>query len=237
MTHAPGCVERPKGFGVRQGLEKDTVRGVYDRVAGRYDLQHGLLTARSDQRGRVLLVERTLQGADRVLDAGGGTGSTALLAAERVGASGRVTLMDLSDGMLAVARRRAKAAGLADRVELCAGDLVHLPFADGAFDAALSTYSMCPLYDPARGALELYRVVRPGGRLGIAHSAEPPARVTRWLADRVESVAWRFPWLSLGCRSVTVLPVLESAGARVLFKRYTGVPLWPFLVLVLEKPT
>jgi ubiquinone/menaquinone biosynthesis C-methylase UbiE len=221
---------------MRAALETDALKSVYSRVAGRYDLQHGLLTARSDQRGRRLLVERAVRPGDRVLDAGAGTGSTALLAAVRVGPDGRVTLLDLSDGMLAVARRRADSAGLTERMEMTTGDLVHLPFDDGSFNVALSTYGLCPVYDPAQAALELYRVVRPGGRIGVAHSTDPPGRLARWLADRVESVVWRFPWLSLGCRSVSVLPVLGQAGGRLLFVRRVGVALWPFLVFVLEKP-
>ena len=221
---------------MRQALDRDRLRGVYDRVARRYNFQHSFLTARSDQRGRELVVRQTVSAGSRVLDAGAGTGSTALLAAERTGPSGEVVLYDMSDGMLAVARRRLEDAGMGDRIEIQAGDISSLPFDDGGFDVALSTYSMCPLFAPEQGALELYRVVRPGGLVGIAHSAEPRSGWVRWLADRVEDVVWRFPWISLGCRSVSVLPALEEAGARVVFQKQIGVPLWPFAVFVVEKP-
>jgi len=55
----------------------------------------------------------------------------------------------------------------------------------------LSTYSLCPVADPAASALELYRVTRPGGMIGIAHSTEPSNPLVRWLADKVENIAWR----------------------------------------------
>lgn len=87
----------------------------------------------------------------------------------------------------------------------------------------------------AAGDDVLYRVTRPGGRIGIAHSAAPASRVVRRLAGWVESVVWRCPWLSLGCRPVEVLPALERAGGKVLFVKRIGVPLWPFLVFVVEK--
>ena len=221
---------------MRAGLGTDKLKAVYGKLAHRYDLQHALLTARSDQRGRKLLVRKAVREGDRVLDCGAGTGTTGLLAAQRVGPSGRVTMFDLSDSMLDVAREKVSREGLDDRVSFKTGDLAHLPFDDGELDVVLSTYSLCPVGDPANGALELYRVTRPGGRLGIAHSTEPDNPVLRWLGDRVERIAWRFPWLSMGCRAVEVLPALEQAGARVVFEKTLGVPLWPFFVFVVEKP-
>ncbi|MDH3292404.1 MAG: class I SAM-dependent methyltransferase [Gemmatimonadota bacterium] len=221
---------------MREGLVTATLVSVYDRVAARYDLQHGLLTAHSDQRGRRLVVAKAVREADTILDCGAGTGSSALLAARRAGARGRVTLFDLSRAMLHVARERAEAASGTAPMTFGVGDLLHLPFADGTFDVALSTYSLCPVSDPVRGALEMFRVVKPGGRIGIAHSAEPRGALRRWLADKVESLVWRFPSISLGCRSVAVLPALKQAGARLRFEAHIGIPLWPFAVFVLEKP-
>jgi len=221
---------------VRNALSLDELRNVYARIATRYDVQHGLITARADQRGRTLLVEKSVSLADNVLDCGAGTGTTGILAAKQVGSRGKVTFFDLSDEMLTIARQKVVEAGLQDRVVFQTGDAVHLPYRNGEFDVVLSTYSMCPLYDPEQGALELYRVTRPGGKIGVAHSTEPTNPVVKWLADRVEDWAWRFPSLSMGCRSVEVLPALIRAGGTVLFSRHIGVPLWPFLVFVIEKP-
>jgi ubiquinone/menaquinone biosynthesis C-methylase UbiE len=142
-----------------------------------------------------------------------------------VGSKGKVTLFDLSEGMLTVAQEKASREGLTDRLTFQTGDMVHLPFADDGFDVVLSTYSLCPLYDPKKGALELYRVARPGGRIGVAHSTTPRNPIVRWLGDQVEDIAWRFPWLSMGCRAVNVLPALENAGARLVLLKHIAVPL------------
>lgn len=221
---------------MRTAMETTALRTVYDRLAGHYDVLHGLLTAGSDRRGRALLVERAVHNGDLVLDCGAGTGSTGLLAAQWAGSQGRVVMYDLSEGMLHVAWQKVSQTNLLDRVDFELGDLVRLPFADASFDVALSTYSLCPVYDPQAGATELLRVVKPGGRIGVAHSAQPATRWVRWLGDRVEDLAWHFPAVSMGCRAVSVLPTFERCGCRVVFRKRIGVPLWPFLVFVVEKP-
>lgn len=221
---------------MREALDKEKLKAVYDRVARRYDSQHSFLSAKSDQRGRTILVDKTVSPGDKVLDCGAGTGSTALLATRKIGKSGKVVLLDMSEGMLTVARDRVAQAGFSDGVEFAIGDMLNLPHEDSSFDAALSTYSMCPLHDPAKGAMELFRVVRPGGRIGVAHSTDPETALAKWLADKVESVVWLIPSISLGCRSVSVLPTLEQIGCRTIFKKHIGIPLWPFLVFVVEKP-
>ena len=131
-------------------------------------------------------------------------------------------LLDASERMLEVA---AEKAHLKQRIRFCTGDMLDLPFADATFDLVLSTYSTCPLYDPAQGALEMYRVLKPEGRLGVAHSATPRNRSVRLLANVIESAVWRIPRISLGCRPVTVLPALEKAGASVIFRRTLRIPL------------
>lgn len=221
---------------MRKALSMEELKGIYGHIAKRYDFQHALITFSADQRGRRILVENAVNEGDAVLDCGAGTGTTGIMAAKKVGQSGKVTLFDLSEDMLSVAWEKVIQEHLQERVAFRTGDMVHLPFDDESFDVVLSTYSLCPLYDPKKGALELYRVTKPGGKLGVGHSAEPKSRIAKYLADRVEDIAWHFPWLSMGCRSVDVLPALEKAGGRVLLSKHIGVFLWPFLVFVIEKP-
>lgn len=221
---------------MRDSLSVEELRGIYARIAKRYDIQHALTTAKTDQKGRKLLVEFSVSEGDTVLDCGSGTGTTGIMAAKKVGPNGKVIFFDLSEAMLSVARGKVDRENLAERVVFRTGDMVHLPFDDNSFEVVLSTYSLCPLYDPEKGALELYRVTKPGGKIAVAHSTEPKNPVLKWLAKRIEDLAWHFPWLSMGCRFVHVLPALEGAGGKVLFSKNTGIPLWPFFIFVVQKP-
>ncbi len=144
----------------RPALDTVKLKALYQRAAWRYDRQHRLLTLASDQRGRELVVRHTVRPGDRVLDAGCGTGATARLAAQAAGPTGFVAGLDLTPDMLELARRKTVAGGATP--VLAIGDMTALPFVGESFDCVLSSYSVCPLSDPERGALELYRVVAPG---------------------------------------------------------------------------
>jgi SAM-dependent methyltransferase len=108
---------------------------------------------------------------DRVLDVGCGTGVLAREAAVRVGPSGRVTGLDLNEGMLAVARR------LRPEIDWRKGDALDLPFAERAFDVVVSQFALMFLPDRPRGLREMWRVLAPGGRLAVAVCA--PLEETR----------------------------------------------------------
>lgn len=107
----------------------------------------------------------------RVVDVAAGTGTLALLAAERGAA--RVDAVDFAPGMVARLEQRARALGLA-QVAARVADGHALPFPDGTFDAAFSLAGVIFFQDRARGLAELARVVRPGGAV-VVSSWPPPA--------------------------------------------------------------
>lgn len=152
---------------MRDSLSVEELRGIYARIAKRYDIQHALTTAKTDQKGRKLLVEFSVSEGDTVLDCRSGTGTTGIMAAKKVDPNGKVIFFDLSEAMLSVARGKVDREKLAERVVFRTGDMVHLPFDDNSFEVVLSTYSLCPLYDPEKGALELYRVTKRVARLPL----------------------------------------------------------------------
>jgi ubiquinone/menaquinone biosynthesis C-methylase UbiE len=114
----------------------------------------------------VLLELARLQPGERVFDAACGTGVVARAASPCVGATGKVTGVDLNPGMLEVARATAGEAGQA--IAWREGNLEALPFADGSFDVVLCQQGLqfCP--NKAAAVKELNRVLREGGRLVLS---------------------------------------------------------------------
>jgi SAM-dependent methyltransferase len=113
--------------------------------------------------GEDLAEAADVRAGERVLDVAAGNGNATLAAARRFA---EVTSTDYVAALLDKAAERARAEGLA--VSFQVADVEALPFADGQFDAALSTFGAMFAPDHPRTASELLRVVRPGGRIGIA---------------------------------------------------------------------
>jgi len=218
-----------------KALDNKTLLTTYRKKAKHYDFYHGFVTMGADQRGRKLLVKQCVKSGFKILDAGGGTGTTAIMAAKIAGDSGRVTLLDLSKYMIDIARKKAAELAL-NNIDFMVGDLYQLPFEDNYFDTVLSSYSTCPLANPEKGVLEMLRVLKPGSFLGIAHSTEPDNKILKWMAQKFEQFIWLFPSISLGCRAVKVLPALLDAGANLVMNKKFGVPLYPFRVIIVRKP-
>ncbi len=102
-----------------------------------------------------------------VLDLGSGAGFDAFLAAERVGPLGRVIGVDMTDEMLALARRNAAARG-ATNVEFRQGRLEALPVEDGTVDLVISNCVVNLVPDKAAAFREMARVLKPGGTISVS---------------------------------------------------------------------
>ncbi len=118
-----------------------------------------------------------LRAGQRVLDVATGHGNAALAAARR---ECDVTGIDFTPALLEQARGRAAAEHLP--VHFQEGDAEELPFADGTFDAVLSTFGVSLVADQHKGAQEVLRVCRNGGKIGLANWAPTNANVAE---DRV----------------------------------------------------
>jgi SAM-dependent methyltransferase len=104
---------------------------------------------------------------ERVLDVASGAGATALPAADRVGPTGSVLAMDLSDKLLGLATGAARERGLA-QLHVRVGDFEHTGFADASYDVVLCSLGIFFAADIEAALTELWRLVAPGGRLAVS---------------------------------------------------------------------
>ena len=108
-----------------------------------------------------------LREGERVLDLGSGGGIDVLLSARRVGASGFAYGVDMTTEMLDLARANATAAG-ATNVEFLLGTIEDVPLPDAAVDVVISNCVINLSVDKPKVIAEMFRVLAPGGRLGIS---------------------------------------------------------------------
>ncbi len=158
---------------------------------------------------------------ERVLDIGSGPGLLAEALAATVGPKGRVCGIDTSEPMLEMARRRCEAHSHAEFGQADAGKL---PYADSSFDAAVSTQVYEYVADMPNALAELFRVLRPGGRVAILDTdydslvihTEDPERMARVLR------AWDEHFVHRGLPRV-LTPLLRDAGFTVC--RRSAIPI------------
>jgi demethylmenaquinone methyltransferase / 2-methoxy-6-polyprenyl-1,4-benzoquinol methylase len=150
----------------------EQVQGMFDRIAGRYDLLNSLMTAGLHHSWRQRAADRAqVSPGDAVLDVCCGTGDLAFELARRVAPGGHVVGCDFSEQMLDLAREKAAEREAPVRFEWA--DALELPYDDGRFDAVTVGFGVRNFADRDRGLREMARVLRPGGRLAILEFTEP----------------------------------------------------------------
>lgn len=190
----------------------EEARSSYNRLSGFY----GLLSSGSEKRFVKEAVDRFLEpgAGELLLEPGFGSGRLLVALAERVGPAGRVYGIDISDGMVAVARKRVSKSGLEERVLLTRGDACEMPYEGGFFDGAFISFTLelFPDEDIPRVLGECMRVLKPGGRLCVAGMSD---RGKKGLMTRL--YLWshrRFPRF-VNCRPIFVEGALHAAGFYV----------------------
>jgi L-amino acid N-acyltransferase YncA/2-polyprenyl-3-methyl-5-hydroxy-6-metoxy-1,4-benzoquinol methylase len=196
----------PGGFGA----------AAYDDVSG---LPEGAVRASLGCGNPVAVAE--LRPGETVLDLGSGGGIDVLLSARRVGPAGRAYGLDATPEMIGLARANAAAAGAAN-AEFLLGSIEDVPLADGQVDVVISNCVINLSADKPRVLAEAFRVLRPGGRLGVSDviaddDAEPVQRAaaeqrTGCTTGTVMASEYRQQLLAAGFTQVTITPATDAGG-------------------------
>ena len=154
-------------FGYQSVDEQDKarrVRGVFDSVAGKYDLMNDLMSGGLHRAWKAYTVMvANLREGQRVLDIAGGTGDLALAFSKKVGTTGQVVHTDINEAMLRTGRDRLLDAGVILPTVLC--DAEKLPFPDGHFDVVSVAFGLRNMTHKDAALREMARVLKPGGKL------------------------------------------------------------------------
>jgi demethylmenaquinone methyltransferase/2-methoxy-6-polyprenyl-1,4-benzoquinol methylase len=150
------------------------VRGVFDSVAGRYDLMNDLMSGGLHRLWKRFALSQTgLRPGQRALDVAAGTGDLGAGMARQVGREGRVVLTDINREMLARGRDRLIDRGLAAQVAFVIANAECLPFADASFDCVTIGFGLRNVTDKPAALASMRRVLRPGGRLLVLEFSKP----------------------------------------------------------------
>ena len=149
----------------------DEVAGMFDEVAKGYDRTNALLSGGNSVLWRMATVKALdLKPDERVLDVAAGTG-TSSKALQKTGAT--VVALDFSPGMVAEGRKRHP------DIEFVEGDAEALPFPSASFDAVTISFGLRNVNQPQVAIGEMYRVLKPGGRIVICEFSHPAAPIVR----------------------------------------------------------
>ncbi len=152
----------------QSGLEKkEQVADMFNSIAYRYDFLNRFLSAGIDIQWRKKAIrELALLSPKKILDVATGTGDVAILT-YRMLQPEKIIGIDISEGMLELGRQKLAAKGLTGNIELQKGDSEVIRFTNDTFDAITVAFGVRNFQDLEKGLKEMYRVLRPGGKLVV----------------------------------------------------------------------
>ena len=162
--------------------KKEQVEQMFDNIAPTYDKLNHIMSLNIDRmwRRRVMRIVRRSK-AHKIMDVATGTGDLAIAMAKRVDRT-QILGVDLSEEMLAVARRKVEKQGLEERIMLEKGDAENLTMVTTeSIDAATVAFGVRNFENIERGLSDIYRTLKPGGKLVVLEFSMPKNRLVRWV--------------------------------------------------------
>jgi demethylmenaquinone methyltransferase/2-methoxy-6-polyprenyl-1,4-benzoquinol methylase len=152
--------------------KKSQVARMFNNISRRYDLLNHLLSAGVDiyWRRKAINILRPLR-PRLILDVATGTGDFAVEALSLK--PDKIVGVDISEGMLDIARKKIREKGLSERISLMQGDSENLPFPENMFDAVIVAFGVRNFENLAGGLTDMFRVLKPGGKAIVLEFSKP----------------------------------------------------------------
>ena len=159
--------------------KKKQVANMFDKIAFRYDFLNHFLSAGIDRRWRKKAIRQLIGlSPKKILDVATGTGDFAITSYEMLHPE-KITGIDISEGMLDVGRKKIDKLHLRDKIELLNGDSEAIFYEDDSFDAVTVAFGVRNFQDLEKGLAEIYRVLKPGGKLVVLECSKPSLPVVK----------------------------------------------------------
>ncbi len=153
--------------------KKEQVAEMFDNIAFRYDFLNRFLSAGIDVSWRKKAINKLKDiNPQNILDVATGTGDVAILTAKMLNPA-KITGIDISEGMLDVGRKKIADLGLTETIKLVSGDSEKISFPDNNFDAITVAFGVRNYQNLEKGLQEMYRVLKPGGKLVVLEFSKP----------------------------------------------------------------
>ncbi len=196
---------------------------LYDKISGFYDLISSFF---EDKFKKIALGKMRFRKGEMILEVGSGTGGCLVEIARKVGEKGEAYGIDISRGMLEKAREKLRKEECLDRVELCCGDAIYLPYKNDVFDAAFMSFTL-ELFDTPeipKVLEEIKRVLKPEGRIGVVSLSKENGenlilRLYEWAHKKWPKY--------IDCRPIYVEESMKNSGYEVKCKekmKMLGLP-------------
>lgn len=189
--------------------KSDRVLQHFNSVARYYDFMNTLLSFGIHHLWKRTAIKMLqLAPGDAVLDVCGGTGDLAILAAKKIGDAGQVVVYDINRAMIQAGLHKVIHTPIEKRIRYVQGDAEEISFPDQHFENAMVGFGIRNVTHVEKGFREMYRILKPGGKLMCLEFSKPTAPLFRWLYD---------------VYSFHIMPVIGQiiAGNR---KAYTHLP-------------
>jgi ubiquinone/menaquinone biosynthesis C-methylase UbiE len=196
----------------RVNRSKEAARASYNRLSRWYDLIAGSTEKKYRDWG---LEKLDAQPGEKILEIGFGTGHCLVALAKAVGPSGQVIGLDISDGMLSIAKHRLQQEGLNDYADLHLGDATKIDFIEtNSLDGVFMSFTLELFDNPEipRVLQECHRILKPGGRIAVVSMTKtnPPGMAVRmyeWFHEHMPDYA--------DCRPIFARQALEQSGFEI----------------------
>lgn len=166
--------------GSEQG-KKEQVAYMFDKIAGKYDAMNRFLSARTDIGWRKKAIRKLKKDNPRqLLDVATGTADMAIMAYKMLKPD-RIIGIDISRGMLELGSKKVEKEQLGDKIHLQLGDSETINFADNTFDAVMVAFGVRNFEKLENGLAEMWRVLKPGGRLIVLEFSKPRHKAVKSL--------------------------------------------------------